>query len=260
MDMNAGISFLVLFVFFHMIADFVLVPDDRIGRGLNFRYTSIYLYLNASVFSLLSSTFVYFYFGLTKSIILVVLFFILHLIIDIVMLRCDTLKCFILDQIMHIIVIIAVWIWLFPPASTMFSIQSCLINPTLICIIVVLLGYVIIFRPGGIIVSKLIKPFAQTANVNAGIISGGKWIGYIERCLILTFILLHQYTAIGLLVTAKSILRYDDRDVSEYVLLGTLLSFGISVFIGIIVSLVLSFYLPGDMANILRGLYNNSGN
>jgi hypothetical protein len=48
-------------------------------------------------------------------------------------------------------------------------------------------------------------------------------------------VLLEQYQAIGLLVTAKSIFRYtSDRKVSEYILIGTLLSFTIAVFVGII--------------------------
>lgn len=176
------------------------------------------------------------------------------------MLRHDTLQYFILDQMMHIMAIFAVWIWLFPPSSTaIFSFQSYLTDPTIICVIVVFLGYAITFRPAGFIVSKLIKSFAQTSDVDDGITNAGKCIGYIERSLILTFILLHQYTAIGLLVTAKSILRYDGtRKASEYILLGTLLSFGFAVFIGVIVSLILSYYLPADNADILRSLYNNS--
>lgn len=57
--------------------------------------------------------------------------------------------------------------------------------------------------------------------------NAGKWIGILERLLILTFIFLHQYTAIGFLIAAKFVLRISDKDSSyprkqtEYVLIGT---------------------------------------
>ena len=61
-----------------------------------------------------------------------------------------------------------------------------------------------------------------------GISNAGQLIGYLERILILLFICATQYSAIGFVLTAKSIVRYDqitsNRKFSEYYLLGTLLS------------------------------------
>jgi hypothetical protein len=72
-----------------------------------------------------------------------------------------------------------------------------------------------------------------------GLASAGKWIGICERILILTFILLQQYTAIGFLMTAKSILRFSEKESNtqlktEYILVGSLVSFTSSVLIGIL--------------------------
>lgn len=66
----------------------------------------------------------------------------------------------------------------------------------------------------------------------------GRWIGTIERVLALALVLLNQYTAIGFIIAAKSILRYNEKDTgkTEYVLVGTLLSFSIALFIGIGIS------------------------
>lgn len=63
----------------------------------------------------------------------------------------------------------------------------------------------------------------------------GRWIGTIERIMTLVFVMLQQYTAIGFIITAKSVLRYNDSKTgkTEYVLIGTLLSFGIALLIGI---------------------------
>jgi hypothetical protein len=54
-------------------------------------------------------------------------------------------------------------------------------------------------------------------------------------------VLLDQWGAIGFLLTAKSILRFNDikgdeqRSLSEYVLLGTLVSFAVSIAVGLTV-------------------------
>jgi len=56
----------------------------------------------------------------------------------------------------------------------------------------------------------------------------GAFIGLLERIIILIFLSIGQYSAIGLVLTAKSVARYDkiskDKNFAEYYLLGTLLS------------------------------------
>lgn len=67
----------------------------------------------------------------------------------------------------------------------------------------------------------------------------GRWIGYFERILVMTFILLGSYEAIGFLMAAKSIFRFgdlkDNKEIrmTEYVLVGTLMSFTIAVIIAL---------------------------
>ncbi|KAA1040272.1 hypothetical protein [Macrococcus equipercicus] len=78
----------------------------------------------------------------------------------------------------------------------------------------------------------------------------GLLIGYLERLLIIIFILLKEYTAIGLIIASKSILRFNDMkqdpvtDIpekvdkrSEYILLGTMLSLTIGMLIGLLASI-----------------------
>ena len=60
--------------------------------------------------------------------------------------------------------------------------------------------------------------------------NAGKLIGIVERFLALALILSGEYGAVGLIIAAKSILRFNDAQKAEYVLVGTLLSFGIAVF------------------------------
>lgn len=63
----------------------------------------------------------------------------------------------------------------------------------------------------------------------------GELIGIIERLLILTFVLAGNYEAVGFSVAAKSVARFkelDDKNFAEYYLLGTSVSVGIAVAVG----------------------------
>ena len=72
-----------------------------------------------------------------------------------------------------------------------------------------------------------------------GLDRAGLWIGRLERTLILTFVLVWRFEAIGLLIAAKSILRFGDasspgrRKETEYILIGTLVSFALAVGVGL---------------------------
>lgn len=66
--------------------------------------------------------------------------------------------------------------------------------------------------------------------------SMGRLIGLLERIFIFIFVLLNQYSAIGFILAAKGVTRFnnfkDDRTFAEYVLIGTLLSTLLALIIG----------------------------
>ncbi|MGC9455494.1 MAG: hypothetical protein ACP5HU_11625 [Phycisphaerae bacterium] len=76
-----------------------------------------------------------------------------------------------------------------------------------------------------------------------GLEEGGLWIGRLERALVLTFVLMGQYQAIGFVIVAKSILRFGEvspsrpggRKMAEYVLIGTMLSLLLALAAGLVV-------------------------
>lgn len=91
-------------------------------------------------------------------------------------------------------------------------------------------AFLLIHKPANILISKLLrayKPFEKNEEIKRDN-NAGRFIGTLERLLILMFISIEQYSAIGLVLTAKSIARYDriskEKDFAEYYLLGTLLS------------------------------------
>ena len=93
-----------------------------------------------------------------------------------------------------------------------------------------ILALLIIHKPANIAIQKLLlvyKPKNKDVDVKTDN-NAGRFIGTIERIIMLIFLAIGQYSAIGLVLTAKSIARYDriskEKDFAEYYLLGTLIS------------------------------------
>ena len=95
--------------------------------------------------------------------------------------------------------------------------------------------------PGSIIIRNLISVWApDTNNTKEDLESAGKYIGILERLFVFGFVVSGHFEAIGFLLAAKSIFRFGDltqgkdRRLTEYVLIGTLLSFGFALLTGIL--------------------------
>jgi hypothetical protein len=98
---------------------------------------------------------------------------------------------------------------------------------------VLITGLILSTRAGGFAVGLLMEPFAAhlgKGDAGKSLPGAGRMIGYLERGLIFALVLFGQAQGVGLLIAAKSILRFgavkDDRRLSEYVIIGTLASFG----------------------------------
>ncbi|RYI16718.1 MAG: DUF3307 domain-containing protein [Acetobacteraceae bacterium] len=100
-------------------------------------------------------------------------------------------------------------------------------------LMVLLTGLILSTRAGGFAVGLLMEPFAPhlgRGDAGKSLPGAGRVIGHLERGLIFALVLFGQPQGVGLLIAAKSILRFgavkDDRRLSEYVIIGTLASFG----------------------------------
>ena len=99
---------------------------------------------------------------------------------------------------------------------------------------------------GGVVIAKTVKPLLSPEQFSQmkGVPNGGKIIGYLERSLVMLLIWIGQPAGIGFLVTAKSILRFGDikdsenRQITEYVIIGTFLSFGWAILVSTLVQIV----------------------
>lgn len=147
---------------------------------------------------------------------------------------------FVLQAALQVVALTAIWLsaegywgWAGELGKGLFSAHNLL----------VLLAYVLVLRPASALIGAVLTPFVEGVKESSrdSLKKAGTWIGYLERMLILTFVLLEQWEAIGFLLTAKSILRFNDikgaeqRPLSEYVLLGTLVSFTVSIAVGLAV-------------------------
>ncbi len=123
-------------------------------------------------------------------------------------------------------------------------------NDTLFfAIFFVIAAYFICIWPSGAIIRYVLSYIFTEKDLdriqNAGLTNAGKYIGYLERILIVSFIFVDQYIAIGFLVTAKSIFRFESLKVenAEYFLIGTFMSFAAGLFIGIAFNYLVRLFL-----------------
>jgi len=140
-------------------------------------------------------------------------------------------------QTVHLILIFSI-VLLF---DKYFEIKT-LINVTIsIKHLLIIAGYIICTKPANTIIKEVIMAFDISVNngVNDDLPNAGKLIGIIERFLVLTFIILNQFDAVGFLIAAKSILRFKDDNTlkTEYVIIGTMLSFGIAIASGLLINI-----------------------
>lgn len=112
-------------------------------------------------------------------------------------------------------------------------------------ILVLVAGAFVAVWIGGLVVGRLVAPYANQLKNEPGLTEGGRMIGYSERLLIYVFVLADAPAAIGFLVTAKSIFRFGEvtgeakRKHAEYVIIGTLVSFAYAVTVSYLVRWIL---------------------
>lgn len=132
--------------------------------------------------------------------------------------------------------------WMFLPEGA-FSAD------TVITVQVVLAGILLVINEMNIVLRYILKVMGieslgtQEDKVSDEEYSMGRLIGLLERIFIFIFVLLNQYSAIGFILAAKGVTRFnnfkDDRPFAEYVLIGTLLSTLLALFAGWGVKLLL---------------------
>jgi len=239
--------FLILIIG-HLLADFVLQTDNIVNGKKELK--GIYFFLHWVHLFIVLVIGMHLFFNFKMVLILSSIISIIHVFLDfvkeiIVILYKRRFSCkeealnivtFFIDQFVHIIVLITTWRVL----TNMFSVtisQQCLkiynylfpcglleiINTKTLTTIIV---YLTVTFGGAIVVRLVIDQIC--GNLSKDQKRVGKYIGIFERALILTIIIYNgAIESVAFVLAAKSIARYkdlDNKEFSEYFLLGTLLS------------------------------------
>ena len=234
---------LLLLLTAHFIGDFYLQPAKWVECRNNNHLKSPGLWKHVLVHTLLN-TVVFFLSDLSvlQAIIATAFISVSHLLTDYWKSHSKkNLTYFLLDQTIHLIIITMVWAYfsgitlaqLTMFLSSLFTAKNMLIA----------MAYLLVCKPASVIISLALKKHTESLiteneNQDTGLVSAGAWIGYIERCLALSFMFMGQFAGIGFLVATKTIFRFGDltknkdMKLTEYMMLGTLLSYAIALLVG----------------------------
>ena len=248
-------SFLGLYLA-HLLTDFVLQSDRMVaskkgGAALAYLGHGAIHFFSAALFLGFAIPGLAVRLGFYASILGLTL---VHLGIDwlkIRLVRSDTLEdgaaTFLGDQAVHAVtVFLTTWLITRPPFGTLLAkihwAQSAIEKPLLVSVI-----YVGVIFGGGYVIRFFTKPLTKQDMSILGettneMQNAGLYIGWLERFVVLTALVLQSPATVGLILTAKSIARYPEMKsvrFAEYFLVGTLLSMSLGIIGGLILLKVL---------------------
>ena len=223
----------------HLLVDFIFQPNSWVANKEKKKARSIYLYFHTlQHFALMLILLWDFNLWWIAAIVAVTHFF-----IDLAKLQYQKPKTrknwFFIDQMLHIAVIAVVSLYVNQFDFSFINNEEFL---------KILAGAVFVTVPSSIIVKTLISNWTPvTPNASnpqtESLANAGKYIGILERLLVFIFIAVNHWEGVGFMIAAKSVFRFSDlaeakqRKLTEYVLIGTLLSFGIAIVTGILVKI-----------------------
>ncbi|AZA50224.1 DUF3307 domain-containing protein [Chryseobacterium carnipullorum] len=221
----------------HLLGDFVLQPNSWVADKERRKLKSPYLYLHVLIHTVLSFVFLWNTDLWWVSLVIGAT----HFIIDASKLIFQNVKnkkaWFFIDQLLHILVILGISFY-FKEFNFDFLSNKDFLK--------ILMAALFLTTPASIFIKILLSswtpvPETQSSLQTESLSSAGKYIGILERLLVFTFIMVNHWEGVGFMVAAKSVFRFSDlaqakqRKLTEYVLIGTLLSFGLAVLTGILI-------------------------
>lgn len=229
------IAFAFKLIFAHLLGDFLFQPDRWVAQKRQKKEGSPLLYLHIAVHALATLLLLGFNLSYWLGITIIL---ISHYLIDLSKLYLENPNnkgsLFIFDQVAHLLVIAGV-VYAYHPFDFEFG---QLLEPA---VLLMLICFVFLGPVAAIIMRLLMSRWVLSEDDEKDSLpQAGKYIGILERLLVFGFIVLQQWQAIGWLIAAKSILRFSDlsrakdRKLTEYVLIGTLLSFTLAIITGLL--------------------------
>jgi hypothetical protein len=228
---------IVLLKFFlaHLIGDFLLQSRSWVKAKEEKKLGAWQLYFHCFLHGLLVLLFMWDWQFWKWALLIACVHFVIDSIKILTQNESNRRTLFFIDQLLHAVSIYLIWLWYegkyFP--FFIFTDESFLFLITTILFLT---------RPVSFAIKIFISKWTpHTGKIDEGSLqSAGKYIGILERLLVFVFIITNHWEAIGFLLAAKSVFRFGDlkeakdRKLTEYILIGTLVSFGIAIITGII--------------------------
>jgi len=234
---------LVALIIGHLVSDFFLQPMSWVNDRNTHHFKAKKLYLHVLVHGMVSAVILalweysYGWQQLSTVLLSTAAIMLSHYLIDIAKSYSSKgVMPFLLDQIAHIAVIIALCIYITDNQSLIAYVSALATNPKVLWVVC---GYLIILSPSAVFIRMMLERLTANFSSEGSLPLAGQSIGMIERVLMLSFILLDQFAGLGFLLAAKSVFRFGDlsaskdKKLTEYVMLGTLLSVSVTLFVGL---------------------------
>lgn len=226
----------------HLLADFLFQPTSWVLEKERLLHKSPKLYTHIALHFVCMSLLVWD----ANEMPLIIAITILHGIVDYIKLRYQKKKrvAFFVDQIVHIAIILFAVLFFGNDNDIPLQWKNEYFIPVT--------ALVWLTIPCSIIIKNIISLWSAQIQIRStdletkSLLNAGKIIGILERLLVFIFIMVNHWEAVGFLITAKSVFRFSDlkqaqdRKLTEYILIGTLLSFGIAIVTAIITQILLS--------------------
>lgn len=218
----------------HLIGDFILQPTKWVIHKESNKITSKYLYVHVLLHFALYMLLLW-DLSLWKIALVIAMG---HFIIDLLKLYSNSFFKnksipFFIDQGLHVVLIYCCTFYTNLYEHTLTLFQN--LDWSLITAII------FVTYPSAIIMGKILESMSnQIETDHKSLPNAGKYIGIIERLFVLIFIVIGRWEVIGLLIAAKSVFRFNDlkernnRKLTEYILIGTLVSFGLAILAGLL--------------------------
>ena len=136
---------------------------------------------------------------------------------------------FFIDQFLHVVTFVIACI-LYQNLGSWSPLLSSYISLDFILLVA---AFLFLTKPANIIIREIFTLFSIAFSNSKGqdLPNAGRLIGITERWMVFVFVIIGQFSAVGFLIAAKSILRFKDGDLikTEYVLIGTMLSFSLAI-------------------------------
>lgn len=218
----------------HIIGDFLLQPAKWVAHKAANKHKSKFLYWHmlihlVALVLVLQADFKY-WLG-------ILIIIVSHFFIDVIKLHLkniiNTRLLFGLDQLSHLIIIafvVNIYETYYFDINILYSTKSLLFLTYLLCVTVV----------SSVVMKTIISKWSLEEFTNEeSLENAGNYIGMLERLFVFAFIITGYWEGIGFLLAAKSVFRFGDiskakdRKLTEYILIGTLISFGLAIILGV---------------------------